>query len=91
MGVPGRSRAGRTLTFRAHDRTDVGDARTVTAKRGDQLMLADAQLRSALERAPEPRLATAIHFELGRVFEQIEEPDKSREHFRAAAMTRIRA
>ncbi len=52
---------------------------------------AQTALRSALERAPEPRLATAIHFELGRVFEQIEEPEKSREHFRAAAMTRIGA
>ncbi len=51
---------------------------------------AQTALRSALEMSPEPRLATAIHFELGRVFEQIEDPDKSREHFRAAALSNLR-
>ena len=46
---------------------------------------AQAALRDALERAPEPRLATATHVQLGRVYEEINEPEQSRRHFRAAA------
>jgi HemY protein len=47
---------------------------------------AQTALRDALERSPEPRLATAIHVELGRVFEQIGETERAREAFRAAAL-----
>ena len=50
---------------------------------------AQTALGSALDLAPEPRLATAIHFELGRVFEAIDDPDRSREHFRAAATANV--
>jgi len=50
---------------------------------------AQAALRDALERAPEPRLAAATHVQLGRVYEQINEPEQSREHFRAAAETTL--
>jgi len=48
-------------------------------------------LGSALELSPDARLLTAINVELGRVYEQIEDPDKSREHFRAAALANVRA
>jgi HemY protein len=51
---------------------------------------AQAALRDALDRSPDPRMATAIHFELGRVFEEIDEPEQSREQFRAAALTNLR-
>jgi HemY protein len=51
---------------------------------------AQAALRDALERSPDARLATAIHFELGRVFEEINEPERSREQFRAAATANLR-
>ena len=46
-------------------------------------------LNSALELAPDARLLTALNVELGRVYEQIEDPDKSREHFRAAALANV--
>ena len=46
-------------------------------------------LGSALERSPDARLLTELHFELGCVYEQIEDPDKSREHFRAAALSNV--
>jgi len=48
-------------------------------------------LNDALARSPDARLATAIHFELGRVFEQIDEPEPAREQFRAAALANLRA
>jgi HemY protein len=51
---------------------------------------AQAALRDALERSPDAALATAIHFELGRVFEEIGEPERSREQFRAAALANLR-
>ncbi len=47
---------------------------------------AQTALRSALDASPDQRLATAIHFELGRVFERIDDADRSRDHFRAAAV-----
>ncbi len=50
---------------------------------------AQTALGAALEIAPDARLATLIHYELGRVFEQIDEPEKSREHFRAAATSQV--
>jgi HemY protein len=46
-------------------------------------------LGTALELSPDARLLAALHFELGRVYEQIEAPDKSREHFRAAALANV--
>ena len=50
---------------------------------------AQTALRSALDLSPDARLATAVHFELGRVFERIDDAERSREHFRAAAMASI--
>jgi HemY protein len=47
---------------------------------------AQTALREALERSPQPRLATAIQVELGRVYEHIGEPERAREAFRAAAL-----
>jgi HemY protein len=52
---------------------------------------AQAALRNVLERGPDARLATATHFELGRLFEAINDLDKSREHFRAAALANVAA
>ena len=52
---------------------------------------AQLALRGALELSPDARLATAIHFELGRVFEQIDDAERSREHFRAAAVASVGA
>ena len=46
---------------------------------------ARAALSGVLERSPEARLAAATHFELGLVFEQIDDLERSRTHFRAAA------
>jgi HemY protein len=51
---------------------------------------AQAALRDALERSPDPRLAAATHFQLGRVFEEIGELDRSREQYRAAAFANLR-
>ena len=51
---------------------------------------AQAALRDALDHAPDPKLAAAIHFELGRVFEEIGEVERSREQFRAAAVANLR-
>lgn len=50
---------------------------------------AQSALRTALDHAPEPRLAAAIHLELGRVFEATDDLEKSRQHFRAAALARV--
>jgi len=50
---------------------------------------ANNALNAALVRSPDARLATAIHFELGRVFEEIDEPEKAREQFRAAALANL--
>ena len=52
---------------------------------------AQTALRGALDLNPEPRLATAIHFELGRVLEEIGEVDRSRDHYRAAALANVGA
>lgn len=46
-------------------------------------------LDAALQKAPDPRLSTAIHFELGRVFEELEDPGRSAGHFRAAALASL--
>ena len=48
----------------------------------------DAALVAA-EAADDTRLLVAIHFELGRVFEQIGEPAQSLTHFRAAAQANV--
>ena len=50
---------------------------------------AQTALREALERSPDPRLATAVHFELGRVLEEIGDGEQSRAQFRAAAALAI--
>ncbi len=50
---------------------------------------AQGALRDALERSPDARLTTAIQVELGRVYEQINEPERSRTAFRAAAMASL--
>ena len=47
---------------------------------------AQSALRNALAASPDPRLTSAIHLELGRLFEAIGDLEKSREHFRAAAL-----
>jgi len=55
---------------------------------------AQSALRDALavaETAGDARLLVAIHFELGRVFEQIGDPAKSLTHFRAAAQASVGA
>lgn len=46
---------------------------------------AQTALSDVLQRAPEPRLAAAAHFELGRVCEEIDDLEGSRAHFRSAA------
>ena len=50
---------------------------------------AQTALRNALDAAPEPRLSSVIHLELGQLFEAIGQPDQSREHFRAAAFAKF--
>ena len=50
---------------------------------------ARAALQSALQLSPDARLATAIHVELGRVFEEIDDLEHSREQFRAAAFANL--
>ncbi len=52
---------------------------------------AQLALQRALELSPDARLATAIHFEFGRLFERIDEVEKSRQHFRSAAATSVGA
>jgi HemY protein len=47
---------------------------------------AQIALRSALAESPEPRLASTIHLELGRLFDAVGDAEQSREHFRAAAL-----
>lgn len=52
---------------------------------------AQSALKNALTMSErdDARLVSAIHVELGRLFEAIGEPDKSLEHYRAAALARI--
>lgn len=46
-------------------------------------------LQQALDLSPDARLATAIHFEFGKLFERIDDREQSREHFRAAALASV--
>lgn len=54
---------------------------------------AQTALKSALsvaEKDDDERLVAAVHFELGRLFEATDDSERSREHFRAAAVLRTR-
>ncbi len=52
---------------------------------------AQTALRQALDLTPDARLSVVIHFELGRVFEAIDDAAQSREHYRAAALANLGA
>ncbi len=68
-------RTGGALDPRASRTSRPRSTRSARCARATQLWgKAQAALREALERSPDPRLATAIHFELGRVYEEIRRP-----------------
>ena len=49
---------------------------------------AQEALKAALARSPDARLAGAIHLALGAVYEHIDDADRSRAHYREAALAR---
>ncbi|MEO8937168.1 MAG: heme biosynthesis HemY N-terminal domain-containing protein, partial [Burkholderiaceae bacterium] len=86
-----RSQIERAERWTREHPTDPSAAYALGALCGRQKLWGKAQaaLRGALDLAPEPRLAAMIHLELGRVFDDIDDPVGSREHYRAAALANL--